>query len=623
MKAAYRKISYFVTAAILMASCQDEYNHPSQAGIPLAADINCDISVNQETNEVTFKMNNPGCNPVWKLSEREYSTVNGLTKVYATAGTYEVEIKISNSNGVSDASIIREFTLENTIVDCTRYYTMFGGDNSKEWVMARKEAGHLGCGESGSDGLGWYSAMPDEKASMGLYDNIMTFSFAGEYSFNPGDAGTVMLNKDCTIFPDFHTGEDFVAPVASYSTEYSFEVEGEDVILVLPTEKFLAYIPNDAIYKAPRFKVTSLKSNRIELVADEGTIAWHYIIVTNDGDDSGNGNTGGSSSYDPDSQYNMWKDCNFHNTFYYAPGWSQIGDPELKINGKEYVVSLPSATFEQWQAQVMFHTNMSTSSSSLYDFSVILNSNKNIAKATVKLVSADDENIFYFAENVSLSAYEDKLIVFTAMEGIDMDNVTLVFDFGGNPEGSEVTIRDVVLKDNANDDGSGGGNHEVPQEDNVNWDSTVAHNVWNTASFTNSFYYAPGWSQIGDPELKINGKEYVVSLPSATFEQWQAQVKFHTDISTNSETKYDFRCVINSNKNIGGVTVKLVMEGDDNVFYLDTRVAAKAYEDVEVKLAGFDGIDMEKVTLVFDFGSNPEGTEVTISEVLLKDSSLN
>ena len=65
------------------------------------------------------------------------------------------------------------------------------------------------------------------------------------------------------------------------------------------------------------------------------------------------------------------------------------------------------------------------------------------------------------------------------------------------------------------------------------------------------------------------------------------------------------------------------MEGDDNVFYLDTRVAAKAYEDVEVKLAGFDGIDMEKVTLVFDFGSNPEGTEVTISEVLLKDSSLN
>ena len=105
MKAAYRKLLYFTTAAIMMASCQDEYNHPSQAGIPLAADINCDIIVNQETNEVTFKMNNPGCNPIWKISEREISTVNGFTKVYATAGTYEVEIKISNSNEIGRAHV--------------------------------------------------------------------------------------------------------------------------------------------------------------------------------------------------------------------------------------------------------------------------------------------------------------------------------------------------------------------------------------------------------------------------------------------------------------------------------------------------------------------------------------
>ena len=489
--------------------------------------------------------------------------------------------------------------------------------------MARKEIGHLGCGESGSDGLGWYSAMPDEKASYGLYDNIMTFSFAGEYSFNPGDAGTVMLNKDCTIFPDFHTGEDFVAPVGSYTTEYSFHVDGEDVILVLPTESYLAYIPNDPIYRTPRFKVSSLKSNRIELIADEGTIAWHYTIVTNDGDDQDNGNTGGSSSYDPNSQYNLWKECNFHNTFYYAPGWSQIGDPELKINGKEYMVYLPSATFEQWQSQVMFHTDISTSSTSQYDFSVILNSNKSISKATVKLVDASDENIFYFTEMISLSAYEDKLVVFSAMDGIDMNNVDLVFDFGGNPDGTEVSIKDIVLKDSANDDGSGGGNHEVPQEDNVNWDSTAAHNLWLSSSFTNSFFYAPFWSEIAAPEFIVNGYEYTVKLLQATSDQWQAQVKFHTDMTTSSANKYDFRCVLNSNKNIGGVTIKLVMDGNDDLFYFDTRVSLKAYEDYDFRVIGFDGLDIDKVMLVFDFGSNPEGTEVTISEVLLKDSSLN
>ena len=607
----------------MVASCQDEYNHPSQAGIPLAADINCEITVDQETNEVTFKMNNPGCNPVWRLSEKEYSTVNGLTKVYATAGTYEVEIKISNSNGVSDASIIREFTLENTIVDFTRYFTMFGGDNSKEWVMARKEAGHLGCGEPGSDGLGWYSAMPDEKAAYGLYDNTMTFTYAGEYTYNPGDAGTVMLNKDCTIFPEFHTGEDFIAPVGTTTTNYSFEVEGEDVILVLPSESYLAYIPNDPIYRAPRFKVTSLKNNRIELIADEGTIAWHYTIVTNEGEDDNNGNTGGASGYDPDSQYNLWKDCNYNNTFFYAPGWSEIAAPEIVVNGNNYTVMLPHATYEQWQAQVFFNTDISTSSASQYDFSLILNSNKNIGRATIKLAKTGDDETYYFAEMVSLSAYEDKLIVFSGMEGLDMDNVSLVFDFGGNPEGSEITISDIVLKDSANDDGSGGGNHGEPEDDNVNWDASASHNFWNASSFFNSYYYAPGWGQIADPELVVKNNEYTVLLPSATYEQWQAQVKFHTDIATVSETKYDFRCVLNSNKNIGGVTVKLVMEGNDDVFYFDSRVSLKAYEDYDFKVAGLDGIDMDNMTLVFDFGGNPEGTEVTISEVLLKDSSIN
>ena len=190
---------------------------------------------------------------------------------------------------------------------------------------------------------------------------------------------------------------------------------------------------------------------------------------------------------------------------------------------------LPHATCEQWQAQVFFNTDISTSSASQYDFSLILNSNKNIGRATIKLAKTGDDETYYFAEMVSLSAYEDKLIVFSGMEGLDMDNVSLVFDFGGNPEGSEITISDIVLKDSANDDGSGGGNHGEPEDDNVNWDASASHNFWNASSFFNSYYYAPGWGQIADPELVVKNNEYTVLLPSATYEQWQAQVKFHTD----------------------------------------------------------------------------------------------
>ena len=49
--------------------------------------------------------------------------------------------------------------------------------------------------------------------------------------------------------------------------------------------------------------------------------------------------------------------------------------------------------------------------------------------------------------------------------------------------------------------------------------------------------------QITDKELltEKNGA-YTIELPTATAMQWQAQVKFLTDMTTNAVTKYDFSC---------------------------------------------------------------------------------
>ena len=41
------------------------------------------------------------------------------------------------------------------------------------------------------------------------------------------------------------------------------------------------------------------------------------------------------------------------------------------------------------------------------------------------------------------------------------------------------------------------------------------------------------------------------------------------------------------------------------------------------EMTGMDGIDADQVNLVFDFGGNPANTEVTVSEVILKESSCN
>ncbi len=105
-------------------------------------------------------------------------------------------------------------------------------------------------------------------------------------------------------------------------------------------------------------------------------------------------------------------------------------------------------------------------------------------------------------------------------------------------------------------------------------------------------------------------------------DQWQAQVKFLTDMTTNASTSYDFHCVLNSSQKLKA-TLKMVLHGDDNAFYFVERVDLAAYEDYTFEQTAMPGIDMNNVDFVLDFGSNPDNTEVTVSNIILKESSCN
>ena len=101
------------------------------------------------------------------------------------------------------------------------------------------------------------------------------------------------------------------------------------------------------------------------------------------------------------------------------------------------------------------------------------------------------------------------------------------------------------------------------EEEDVTWLPDADSNLWKSTSYTNFFYYAPGWSQIADPTIDVNGNSYKISLPVATSDQWQAQIHFQTEMSTSSNTAYDFRCIFNANQDMKGVTVKLTLNGDE------------------------------------------------------------
>lgn len=454
-----RTYSYLGNSLILIllfafSSCLDDYNSPSEGDVPLAADIDTEIIVNQETNEVTFKLKNPGSYPVWIFEEENkptvYSTVNGLKKVYRKAGTYLVEVKIGNASGISDGAVTKTFTVDNTLL-------------------------------------------------------------------NPNPGG-----------------------------------------------------------------------------------------------------------YDADNDCNLWKTATFTNEFWYAPGWNQIADPAFEADGNLYTIGLPQATTDTWQAQVKFLTSMTTSAANNYDFSAVFLSNKNHGNVTVKLTQTGDDGNFYFEQKISLVADQDFVFIKTNMPGIDMANVSLVLDFGGNAADTEILLRRVTLKQHDCDDGT---EIEEPVEDNVNWLPDSDCNLWKNVTFANHVFYAPGWS----PELHngpdysgltLGNNSYTVEWPTATDAQWQAQLHLRTNnIATSATKQYDFRCILNSNTNITGVTIKLTKVGDDGTFFFTENVNLTAGVEYIFKKPAMSGVDIDNISLVFDFGRNPDNTEVTISSVILKEST--
>ena len=105
------------------------------------------------------------------------------------------------------------------------------------------------------------------------------------------------------------------------------------------------------------------------------------------------------------------------------------------------------ATNERWQAQFAFRTNMSSSADKTYDFYAVLNSNADHPAVTIKLVKTGDDGVFYFEGMHKLTAYEDYVYKVPNMAGIDMDKISLFFDFGGNVENTVINIKDILFQE--------------------------------------------------------------------------------------------------------------------------------------------------------------------------------
>ncbi|MFZ1236470.1 MAG: hypothetical protein WAR39_05640 [Prevotella sp.] len=632
----------FLFSAIIAACSPEEFVGADQKGLPTMEGVDFQLTVDQTVNQMTAVLPaTENVYPVWIINGAEYSTLNQVNWSNKKAGTYSIELHLANRNGISQAAVKKDFTFDKTLVDWKTYNDRLSG---KAWRIDHTAIGHIACGPSGTSGVDWWKAQPEEKKDWGVYDDRLTFAFAnagddaGSYAYSPGDGGTMYVNTGCTqVFPSDKTadGKDYMAKVSAQTTDIKLESgtwkdsEGKTqdcVYLVFPNHTQFPYISNDDQWNTPRFRVEKITAKSMELVYDNGNIAWHFILTSDPDVPKGFG------GYTYSSDCNLWKSMHYTNEFYYAngDGWTPNTQPiGFKDNGSgSYTVTLPEASSLQWQAQVKFLTDMTSNAATNYDFSVKLTPTQDIKGVTVKLVKNGDDNTFYFADRVDLTAGDPIVFYKDNMAGIDMDKVNLILDFGGAPAGTDVKISDVVLKEHDCDDGAGHPSDVPVVVEPYAYDT--ATNLWKTVDAGDPemfFFYADAnWAPYANsPGFVHAGNKYTLTYPLATAAQWQCQTAFYTNLTCKKDEVYDFGCIMNPNVDLKNVTVKLVKYGggdNDNIFFFVKNVNLTGGEDNVIKFpAQVAPADMDRISLFFDFGGNPENTEVVIKNIVFQKTA--
>lgn len=624
-------------SAALMAACSPDYITPDQAKLPQAADFDVQVEVNQETNYVTFNMNNNGIVPVWivgatdpidnangsKVTGKNYAyTGNGLLLRFRDEGKHTVEVKAYNAHGISVGSQMVEFTLNNTYrdpFDPAPYIKALSDGSTKTWEWNHTVAGHFGCGPFGGTGTEWWSAGAEEKKDWSLYDDKITFGADGSYIYDPGD-GQLYVNANSGVKSEYATGEDYLVPwektTATYSVESSWNDAGvEEIYITLPKGTPMSYVADQTELDDPRYLVLESKpadmKKCLKLVANLKTsgnpdgIAWHYEFVKE-------GSAGGdvtdplygktSKTWVLDSEANGHIGCGPDQSN--PAGWWAAGPNE-------------KAGFGLYDDEITFYADGKYVFNPGADGKIYIN--KDVTAIGSGTTQSEDYDIDWTVQESTYTLNGD---VLTFPEGV-------VIGYVANNE--SVTNPTYVITENTEDklvivaNFSGISWQYIYKPKPDVFDVDGPGNFWKSASVSMTYWYSPSdWSGGLNPETEtLENNELKVVIPEGIGgNEWQGQTVFHTDIPMSASKTYDFCVTVEADQDIPAMTFKLAWEGNDNdhaAFYVND-FAVEAGEPATFKMESVvPDVDYDKVVLFVDLGRCTAGTTVTLTKICLQE----
>ena len=640
--------------AVSAAACTPEYEIPSASGLPQASDLDVVITVNQETNYVTFQINNKEMVPVWifgdqkidgKASKRYSYTDNGVSLRFRDAGEYTVEVKAYNKNGLSRGSLVKTFSLSNTYrdpFDPTPYIRAISGGESQDWVWNSTVNGHFGCGPVGNP-LGWWSCEANGKKGF-LYDDVMTFDAEGKYTFTSGD-GMAYANTGSEYMTEYNTGEDYLFPASDKTTKYTFENNWndagiEEIYLVLEEGSILSYVPHKSAVEEPRFLVMESKTadmkKKLQLMSTVYTpnnadgISWYYEFVPK-------GSVVGeadplfgleSKTWILDNESAGYMGCGPE--FGNSGGWWSAGahekdsfgliDDELTFfaNGK-YVFNPGEngMVYCNWESGWRPDGYYSGDGSTDYDAPA------DVIESTYVLGSDELGDFIELPAGV-LYGYIPKPQVLTETNRLYIKELTpnklfVVANFEGISWQFIFRPKDGQVDPEPEPD-------PVEPLDPTNYDVNGETNLWKAATLNVETWYSPAdWSGNLTPEYEVTaGNGISVTIPEGVGgSEWMGQTKLKSGIATSADKEYDFSVTLLADEDMT-VTIKLTndpeAENDVNAFFYDGQVKLTAGEPLTYRCHNVKQAESgSNAMLIFDFGRSPIGSTIVASDILLQE----
>ena len=622
---------------LAMGSCSTEPNfQPSMAGLPQASDYQIGITVD-ELNNVELNIldkngqNAKGVYPIWYVNESTRpSTALTYRDLITIAGEYPVEMKVGNANGVSEGSVMGTIRIDKTIFDFTPYMSGLTNGSTKEWAVDGTVQGNMGCGPDTNSPAGWWNGEPGCKEAEGVYANVLTFGYTdketeGSYVYSPGTSGTFYVNTGVHSLPGYEVnnpddGNDFRVASHEVATTFTLSPEGANLYLTLPANTPFPYIPSEAGFANPKYRIASFSKNSITLVQDLDGISWQYIIAPKAEADVT------TTGFKYDFEHNLWKDAvvTVASTWFADGGWNELpNQPSVELTANKGIKFHTPAEMgnDQWQGQVHVETDIEVHSGITYDFSC----NVNVPKAgavTVKVQKLGDDDTSFTADRVDVDP-NGSIVWFSDVEGFD-GTLKIAFDFGGYGD-CDIEVSNIVFKEHQYDDGT-----VIPAAANAPVISDADNIFAGFEVVKYSTWFADGsWSAdaITQPEIVFYEDGYSFIAPEGIgSDQWQGQVHVWTNVETSADNKYDFMLTIESDKDINGVTVKIQKgdslgedtDTDDNVAFGTDRVDVEAGVPYLYYFKNKQGIDTKNLQVCMDYAGAPGKANITVSNIRMQ-----